>query len=81
MPSQDVQIVMTVVLVFRTSIATKKAVKVTASLFNEHPEIIDWSIDLEDWENILRIEAKENIKINSLIERIHALGFNCQELE
>ena len=69
------------ILVFRTSIASKKAVAVTAPFFNEHPEILDWSIDLEDWENILRIEAKDDIEVRNLIQHIHTLGYSCEELE
>lgn len=69
------------ILVFRTSIATKKAVAATASFLNDHPDIIDWCIDLEDWENILRIEAKDDIEIKNLIQNIHTLGYSCEELE
>lgn len=69
------------ILVFRTSITTKKAVAATSSFFNGHPDVIDWCVDLEDWENILRIEAKDDIKINNLIQHIRSLGYNCEELE
>ncbi|MGB5982997.1 MAG: hypothetical protein WBG46_12710 [Nonlabens sp.] len=69
------------ILVFRTSIATKKAVAATASFFNEHPDIMDWSIDLEDWENILRIESKDDIDVENLIQHIYTLGYSCEELE
>lgn len=47
------------VLIFKTNIIPKKA-QVVGPVLNNHPVIVDWSIDLEDIDKALRIEPLEN---------------------
>lgn len=70
-----------IIIVFRTTIKSESDIKHITQYLNNHEGITDWSVDLEDWENILRIEAKDGIEIKKLIQHIHALGYNCEELE
>ena len=51
------------ILIFRTNIKTKKKVKAVKPLFNNHPVITAWSIDIEDIDNVLRIEAQEQVSM------------------
>ncbi|MBL4606092.1 MAG: hypothetical protein JKY02_10655 [Flavobacteriaceae bacterium] len=67
-------------VILRTDIKTKKKVKKVKPLLNNHPLIINWSIDLEDVDNVLRIEASNSlhqIEIKTLIQRE---GFFCGDL-
>ena len=67
-------------LIFRTDIKTKKKVKVVKSLFNNHAYIIDWSVDLEDIDNVLWINATEQLAESDVINLIKPKGFYCDAL-
>ncbi|MAW96939.1 MAG: hypothetical protein CMF36_05875 [Leeuwenhoekiella sp.] len=69
------------ILVFRTSIRTQKDIKAIARILNPHNQILTWSVDLEDWEHILRIEVVSGGIKNEILSRIRSLHFQCQELE
>ena len=62
-------------LIFRTDIKSKKKVKAVKELFNKHPIITNWSIDLEDIDNVLKIEAHDDLKEKDLIYMLKTCGF------
>tara|TARA_R110000796_G_scaffold35017_3_gene90177 strand:- start:165686 stop:165901 length:216 start_codon:yes stop_codon:yes gene_type:complete len=66
-------------LLFRTDIKTKKKVNSLKPLFNTNV-ITNWSVDTEDIDNVLRIEAKENLNESDVIELIEASGHLCEPL-
>jgi len=68
-------------LIFRTDIKTKKKVKIIKPFFNKASKIIDWSIDTEDIDNILRIEGVDGIKESDIIHLTKACGFYCKALD
>ena len=70
-----------VIFVFRTTIKTESDIKSIAHYLNNHEAISSWNVDLEDREKILRIEAKEHIQVERIIDTIQILGYNCEELE
>jgi len=45
------------ILIFKTSIQTQLEVKFLASILDLENGISSWSVDLDDWEKILRIES------------------------
>ncbi len=53
-------------LVFRTSLHNRKAVDNISGVLDNIPGILDWHVDLDDWENVLRIEC-ENITAETII--------------
>ena len=67
-------------LIFRTSIKTKKKVKVIKSFFNKHPSILGWSIDLEDIDNVLRIKSSGPLAELEIIRQVNIYGFQCELL-
>ena len=69
------------ILIFRTDIKTKKKFKAVKPLFNTHPSISNWSIDIEDIDNVLRIEATENLNENDVIHLTKTEGFYCEEMK
>lgn len=69
------------ILILKTDIKTKKSVKTLKSFFNNHSHIVKWNIDLEDVDNVLRIEATPNTNENAIIEQIKTFGFQCDVLE
>jgi hypothetical protein len=67
-------------LIFRTDIKSKKKIKSLKSIFNNHSDIIKWSVDLEDIDNVLRIEATTNLSEGDVIDLIEIKGFYIKTL-
>ncbi|WP_024771443.1 hypothetical protein [Aquimarina macrocephali] len=67
-------------LIFRTDIKSKKKVKSLKPVLNNHSDIIKWSIDLEDIDNVLRIEATTNLSEVDVIDLVQIQGFFIKTL-
>jgi cell fate (sporulation/competence/biofilm development) regulator YmcA (YheA/YmcA/DUF963 family) len=67
-------------IILKTDIKTKKKAKKIKPLLNEHPIITNWSIDLEDIDNVLRIEAEDLLNENDVKRIINENGFYCEDL-
>jgi hypothetical protein len=67
-------------LIFRTDIKTKKKVKSLKPIFNRQMDILKWSVDLEDIDNVLRIEATENLSEKAIIDLVRMEGFYIKTL-
>ncbi len=50
-------------------------------LFDHHRLINSWSVDTEDIDNVLRIEARNGIGENDIIYLLKTCGFHCEPLE
>ena len=67
------------VYVFKTSVTTKVAIKKIAPALDELSFINKWNFDLQDCDNILRIEATEfDTKI--ICGLLKSYGYSCVEL-
>ncbi|MDY8135474.1 hypothetical protein [Aquimarina sp. 2201CG5-10] len=67
-------------LLFRTDIKSKKKVKYIKSIFKKYSDILRWSVDLEDIDNVLRIEATTNITEDDIIKMVSTHGFYIKTL-
>ena len=67
------------VSVFRTNIEAKDIITLS-SIFNKTLSIQKWNTDLEDIDNILRIESFEDIA-EIIINTLSHQGFQIEELE
>ena len=67
-------------LIFETDIKSKKKIKSLKPLLNKHSDILKWSIDLEDIDNVLRIEATTNITESDIIDMVRTHGFYIETL-
>ncbi len=65
---------------FRTDIKTKKSVKSIRTIFNHHPGIRNWSVDTEDIDNVLRVEALTGFSETDVHKLVQLLGFYCNTL-
>ncbi|MEL5892967.1 hypothetical protein AAE250_05600 [Bacteroides sp. GD17] len=70
-----------VILVFRTSVSTIKDVERVSVILNKCPQIMTWNIDLEDWEKVLRIECRENLKATDISIMLKDIDICISELE
>ncbi|HKO79171.1 MAG TPA: hypothetical protein VJU78_02200 [Chitinophagaceae bacterium] len=68
------------VSVFKTSVSSKKKVKMVKPHLDNLHEITKWNFDLHDCDNILRIESNEEISL-LVINVLKKSGFQCLELE
>ncbi|KAB5492112.1 MULTISPECIES: hypothetical protein [Flagellimonas] len=71
---------MKTVLVFRTSVLGKGHIRTLRPLLNQ---VIDrngyWNFDLEDCDNILRVET-QNVQPHTISTLLKKNGFSCEEL-
>jgi hypothetical protein len=68
------------ILIFITSVEKPEHVREVKPLLTAVPAITGWNFDLEDCDNILRIEAND-ISPRYIESLLHEAGFDCQELE
>ncbi len=68
------------VLIFKTDIKTKKKVNAVKPVLNGHPAIYGWSVDTQDIDNVLRIEASGKLKESDVINMVAPCGFSCEVL-
>ena len=68
------------VLIFTTSIEKPEQISMVRPLLSNKKAIHDWSFDLDDCDNILRIEAN-NISPRYIETMVRTAGFECQELD
>ena len=66
------------VVVVKTNIQTRQKVLAMEPVFNIHVAINHWSIDIEDKDNVLRIEADDRLNEQEVIHLVRSCGFNCE---
>ena len=70
------------VLVFKTSIASKNHIKRIQPLLNSLvAQSGYWNFDLEDCDNILRVESQQLLQPQTICKALIKQGFYCEELE
>ena len=68
------------IFVFKTSVKTKVQVKKLRPHIDKILPGAEWNFDLEDIDNILRIDSEENV--DSIIkDLLRTHRYNCEELE
>ncbi|MCX2681617.1 hypothetical protein OOZ15_16820 [Galbibacter sp. EGI 63066] len=67
-------------LIFRTDIKTKKKVKSLKPILKNQSTITEWTVDTEDIDNVLRIEAKETLTEKEVIHLLKKNGYYCEPL-
>ena len=68
------------VFIFVTSVEKPEQVSEVKPLLTAVPAINQWNFDLEDCDNILRIEAND-VSPRYIESILHTAGFDCRELE
>lgn len=67
-------------LILKTNIESDSKVKAVSRLLGMNPVILDWSVDTEDIDNVLRVEARGGLKEEELIELLSASGLQYEAL-
>lgn len=68
-------------IIVKTNISSKVKAKKLAPVFNAHSGILKWSIDTEDVDKVLRIEAHEHVQEEEIAALIGEHGYFCEEME
>ncbi len=68
------------ILVFKTSVQTKTQIERLKPHLDNLLSESTWNFDLEDCNNILRIESKNTLE-TTVIELLKNQNFDCEELE
>ena len=68
------------IYVFKTSVKTKKDIRKLKSCLDELCKPANWSFDLDDCDNVLRVNNDLEI-CGLLIKLLSANGFLCEELQ
>ena len=67
------------VLVFKTDLRTKSQLRAVSPIF-KHLPVQKWTVDTEDIDKVLRIEAIGQLTETDVISRIKKKGFYCEAL-
>ena len=67
-----------IISIYKTNITENNLVDIK-SILDRCNKVIKWNTDLEDCDNILRIESHDSIE-QKIIETLHALSIMCIEL-
>ena len=67
------------ILIFKTNIRLKKDVGVIKPLLSADESIVQWNVDRDDTDKILRIVSTSNDPID-IIKTINEAGYHCEEL-
>ena len=68
------------ILVFKTDIDNTQKLTSINNSFIEIPEIGHWSVDMEDIDNVLRIETSGDIVESNIIDLLKEIHVYCQGL-
>lgn len=64
----------------RTDIGSEDRVNAIRPYLNVHPYISRWTIDLQDADHVLKIEASNYMLERDLVDLVTGCGFYCEEL-
>lgn len=70
----------TKVLIFKTDIKVNYKVKIIRHIFKQHRGIIRWTIDMDDVNNVLRIDATDDINEKDIILLLKSVGYHSKAL-
>lgn len=67
------------IYVFKTSVKSKRDISLLIPHLKQLVGGSNWNFDLEDCDNILRVESVEKIEF-AIIQILRSCGFDCEEL-
>tara|TARA_B100000809_G_C15137330_1_gene531259 strand:+ start:4452 stop:4670 length:219 start_codon:yes stop_codon:yes gene_type:complete len=69
------------ILIFKTDISNQEKINQLKLIFINQFEIFKWSVDIEDIDNILRIESSNKIDEIFIVDLLTIYRFYCEVLE
>ncbi len=68
-------------LILKTDLETKARVLKALPFLNSIPGVKDWSVDTDDCDNVLRVEAHDSLSEIQLIDLLKRSGIHSEELK
>ncbi len=68
------------ILIFKTDLSTLDDIRYVQPIFDYNFEIVDWSVDIEDIDNVLRIVTRGSLKEKDIIQLMHTSRVYCENL-
>lgn len=68
-------------LIFKTNIVNESRIKKVNALLAYNPGLMNWSIDMEDRDKVLRIEAEDQVMESDVMEIVNSWGVECYAME
>ena len=68
------------ILLFKTNISTAADKHILQATLDRHPQILQWQVDLEDKDHVLRI-ISPTMAHETIIDMIKLNGYRCEELK
>lgn len=67
------------VLILKSNIQTKNDAKIVNEVFEQIKSIHRWSVDLDDWEHVLKVESYM-LSCENIAVILSKFGYQCAEL-
>jgi hypothetical protein len=67
--------------ILKTNINSDQGIRILSDVFNAKPFIMKWTVDMEDIDNVLKINCQSDVKEKEVIQLIESSGFSCEALE
>lgn len=67
-------------LIYKTNLSSNKKVRYVKSALNGHPDIINWTVDREDIDNVMRIETAGSVNETAFKDLMKQYGVYCEDL-
>lgn len=68
-------------LIFKTNIVNESRIKKVNALLAYNPGLMNWSIDMEDRDKVLRVEAEDQVMESDVMEIVNSWGVECYAME
>lgn len=68
------------VLVFKTNLSTVVDFLVAKWLLDSFPGVMEWSLDQDDCDNVLRVVGKPNLNEFKIMNLVDTIGYHCKPL-
>ena len=68
-------------LIYKTNIKTLRKLKSLRPIFDNHPIIQRWSVDLEDVDRVLKLSIPKEVKERDMLQWLRQKGVHCEALK
>ncbi|MEQ9404865.1 MAG: hypothetical protein RIM99_14835 [Cyclobacteriaceae bacterium] len=66
--------------ILSTTINTLHDVMDVSEILDDHEAILRWSIDLHDWEKVLKVVSTDDLTLSDVRRLVNMKGFEAKEL-
>ena len=67
--------------VFSVYLRGKKGIESVAEILDGHPQVINWSLEVNGLKRTLKIEVVDRASTYGIVECIRIMGYDCEQLD